>query len=277
MQVVAEVALTHDGSLGTAFAYVDAVARSGASAIKFQCHHGNPCQRFRPGTFFPQDDTRQGYYQRTAFTWDQWRRLSKHARSHGLKFALSVWSREAVRELADAVDMFKLGSSETANLDLVTACATTGKPLILSSGMSDFDELRAAVEAAWKYCREITVLQCTSEYPCPPERVGLNVLDDLRWRFCVPFWGRSYGLSDHSGTIWPSIVAAWLGASMVEVHVTLSREAFGPDVPASITTDELRRLVDGVRFVESMREHPVDKDAAARGMGAMRELFRGTA
>ncbi len=274
MIVVAECALSHDGSLGNAYAFVDAVARAGASAVKFQCHHGNTCKAFRPGTFFPQDDSRQGYYQRTAFAWDQWRRLAKHTRSHGLRFVLSVWSTETVAALCDAVDMFKLGASEIDNLPLVEACARTGKPLILSSGMSDTSEIRAAVELAWKHTSDLTILQCTSEYPCPPERVGLNVLDELKW-LCVPFWGRKYGLSDHSGTIWPSIVATWLGASVVEVHVTLSREAFGPDVPASITTAELRQLVDGVKFVEAMRANPVDKDAAARGMVAMRELFRG--
>ena len=275
MIVVAECGLTHDGSLGTAYSYIDAVARAGASAVKFQCHAGNTCQRFREGTFFPQDSDRQGYYERTAFTYLQWRGLADYARSSGLSFALSAWSVDTVGALDRFVDIWKLGASETNNLPLVEACARTGKPLVLSSGMSDWDELGEAVSTAWRHTRDITILQCTSAYPCPPERVGMNCIEDIRERFCIPFWGRKRGLSDHSGTIWPGIVAAWLGADMLEVHVCLSRECFGPDVPASITTGELRQLVDGVAFVERMRANPVDKDAAAREAVGMRQLFRG--
>jgi N-acetylneuraminate synthase len=94
----------------------------------------------------------------------------------------------------------------------------------------------------------------------------------------IPFFRERYqdafiGLSDHSGTIFPGIAAATLGAEVVEVHVTLSRGMFGPDVPASVTVEELRQLVDGIRFVERMRAHPVDKDAIAREMAPLRAIF----
>ncbi len=112
------------------------------------------------------------------------------------------------------------------------------------------------------------MLQCTSAYPCPPEQVGLNLIPFYRERY-----GTAVGLSDHSGTIFPGLAAATLGIDVLEVHVTLSREMFGPDVPASVTTGELRQLVDGVRFIERMTSRPVDKDCAAAALGSMRDLF----
>jgi N-acetylneuraminate synthase len=101
-----------------------------------------------------------------------------------------------------------------------------------------------------------------------PEALGLNVLSEIRRRYSC-----AAGLSDHSGTIFPSLAAVALGARVVEVHVTLSREMFGPDVQASVTTAELRSLVDGVRMIGKALEHPVDKDVAAAGMEDMRRLF----
>jgi N-acetylneuraminate synthase len=108
-------------------------------------------------------------------------------------------------------------------------------------------------------------MQCTTAYPCPPERIGLNMLPFFRERYdCF------VGLSDHSGTIYPGIAATAIGCDVLEVHVTMSRGMFGPDVPASVTIEELRQLVDGVRFVEKMRSHPVDKEAVARDMAPQR-------
>jgi N,N'-diacetyllegionaminate synthase len=112
------------------------------------------------------------------------------------------------------------------------------------------------------------VLQCTTAYPSAPEDIGLNVLGEMRDRYECPV-----GLSDHSGTIYPSIAAAAFGASILEMHVTLSREAFGPDVPASVTPEELRRLVEGVRFVERAMHSPVDKDESAEGLSDLRQVF----
>jgi N-acetylneuraminate synthase len=114
----------------------------------------------------------------------------------------------------------------------------------------------------------LTVFQCTSAYPCPPEKVGLNVVRELRERY-----GCRVGLSDHSGTVFAGLAAVTLGVDALEVHVTLSREMFGPDVPASLTTYELRELVHGVRFIERMNASFVNKDAVAAEMTQMRRVF----
>jgi N-acetylneuraminate synthase len=111
-------------------------------------------------------------------------------------------------------------------------------------------------------------LQCTSLYPCPPEKIGLNLIPFFRERYDC-----DVGLSDHSGTIFPGLAAATLGIEYLEVHVTLSREMFGPDVPASITSAALRQLVEGIRFIERMNAHPLEKDALIPHMKALRDLF----
>jgi N-acetylneuraminate synthase len=163
---------------------------------------------------------------------------------------------------------WKIPSGEITNLGLLDRVLGTGLPVLLSTGMSPLDEIDQAVERVRRSSVPLAVLQCTSAYPCPPEQVGLNVLAELRQRYGAPV-----GLSDHSGTIYPSLAAATLGARVVEVHVTLSRDMFGPDVVASVTTAELRQLVEGVRWVERMLAAPVDKDAAAAPLEPLRRAF----
>jgi N-acetylneuraminate synthase len=270
--IVAEVGLSHDGSLGLAHAFIDEIARNGADAVKFQTHiaeaESTPAEPFRV-KFSRQDATRYEYWQRIAFTEPQWQGLAEHAREKGLIFLSSPFSREAVDLLARlGMDMWKIASGEIGNLPLLDAMIATGRPMLLSSGMSDMVELDKAVERVRRAGLPLAVLQCTTAYPCPPERIGLNMIPFFRERY-----GCSVGLSDHSGTIYPGIAAATLGVEVVEVHVTMSRGMFGPDVPASITMEELRSLVDGIRFVERMRASPVDKDAIALEMAPLRAIF----
>jgi N-acetylneuraminate synthase len=144
----------------------------------------------------------------------------------------------------------------------------TRVPVIMSTGMSSVAEVDASVALVEAHDLPLVVLQCTSAYPCPPEKVGLNMISAFRERY-----GCGAGLSDHSGTIYPGLAAATLGADVLEIHVTLSREMFGPDVVASVTTSELRSLVEGVRFVDTMLANPVDKDALGAEAMPMRRLF----
>jgi N,N'-diacetyllegionaminate synthase len=270
--VIGEVGLSHDGSLGLAHAFIDEVARGGADAVKFQTHiasaESTPAEPFRV-KFSKQDGTRYEYWKRIEFSEAQWKGLAEHARDKGLMFLSSPFSREAVDLLARVgMAMWKVGSGEVGTVPLLDAMIATGKPILLSSGMSDLGELDKAVERVRRANVPLAVLQCTTAYPCPPERIGLNMMPFFRERY-----GCFVGLSDHSGTIYPGLAAATLGADVVEVHVTMSRGMFGPDVPASVTMEELRQLVDGIRFVEKMRANPVDKDAIARDMAPLRAIF----
>ena len=270
--VIAEVAQAHDGSLGTAHAYIDAVAKTGVDAIKFQTHiasaESTPDEKFRV-RFSPQDATRYDYWKRMEFTADQWQGLAEHARRLGLIFLSTPFSFAAV-ELLEKLDVpaWKVGSGEINNLPMIERMAATRKPVLLSSGMSPWEDLDRAVETICSRSSPVAVMQCTTAYPCPPEKIGLNVLEELRQRYGCPV-----GLSDHSGRIYASLAAATLGANLLEVHVVLSRECFGPDVSASLTTCELKQLVDGVRFIEQAITHPVDKQAEAAQLSELRSIF----
>jgi N-acetylneuraminate synthase len=270
--VIAEVAQAHDGSLGTAHAYIDAVARAGADAVKFQTHIAAEESTSREPwrvKFSLQDATRYDYWKRMEFREEAWAGLKRHAEERGLVFLSTPFSMAAVDLLERlGVVAWKVGSGEVGNLPMVERMAQTGKPVILSSGMSGWEELDGAVEAVRSHGAGLAVLQCTTEYPTPAERIGLNVMEEIRRRY-----GCATGLSDHSGTIYGSVAAAALGAEILEVHVTFSRECFGPDVPASVTTQELKDLVEGVRFIEKALNHPVDKDLTAAGMEGLRRTF----
>lgn len=271
--VIGEVAQAHDGSLGTAHALIDAIAEAGADAVKFQTHIAAAESRADEPwrvAFSYQDTTRYDYWKRMQFSAQHWAGLRSHSEDRGLAFLSSPFSIEAVDLLRDVgVAAWKIASGEVANPPLLDAIAQTGQPVLLSSGMSAWDELDDAVARLTKNSGgPLAVLQCTSTYPVPPQRLGLNILSELSERYHC-----AVGLSDHSGTIYPSLAAVALGARVVEVHVTLSREAFGPDVPASVTTAELNTLVEGVRYLDTALSAPVDKNSAADELAPMRELF----
>lgn len=270
--LIAEVAQAHDGSLGLAHAYVDAAAAAGADAVKFQTHlaeaESTPGEPWRI-RFSPQDETRYSYWQRTAFSESQWSELRAHAEALDLLFLSSPFSAEAVSLLTRVgVAAWKIPSGEVATPGLLEQVAATGWPVLLSTGMSPVAEVDRAVERLRAAGVAFAVLQCTSAYPCPPERVGLNLLAEFRQRYGCPV-----GLSDHSGTIYPALAAAALGAEVLELHITLSRDMYGPDVAASVTTGEFRQVADGVRFIERMTASPVAKDAMAGELAPLRALF----
>ncbi len=270
--IIGEVAQAHDGSLGMAHAYIDAIAAAGAEAVKFQTHiaqaESSAREPFRV-RFSKQDETRFDYWKRMEFRDEQWAGLVRHAHDKGLLFLSSPFSEEAADLLQRiGVPAWKIASGEVNNPLLFEHIAKTNLPILLSTGMSSLNEIDQVV--AWIRQRglPLAVFQCTSKYPTPPEALGLNMLSVFRQRYGVPV-----GLSDHSGTIYAGLAAVTLGASLLEVHVTLSREMFGPDVPVSITTAELRQLADGVRFIERSLANPLDKDAAAQEMQSMRQTF----
>lgn len=270
--IIGEVAQSHDGSLGMAHAFIDAIAAAGADAVKFQTHiaaeESTPQEPWRI-RFSPQDASRYQYWQRMEFSREQWLGLKQHADDAGVLFLSTPFSERAADMLAEiGMNVWKVASGEVSNLPLLKRVIASGHPVILSSGMSDWEELDRAVGLVRTNGNPLAVLQCTSSYPCPPEQVGINLLDEIRRRYDSPA-----GLSDHSGNIYAGLAAVTLGAEVLEVHVALSREMFGPDVPASVTTTELRQLVEGVRQIERMLASPVDKEEMAQELEPLRDLF----
>lgn len=270
--IIGEVAQSHDGSLGTAHAFIDAIAQAGADAVKFQTHiaaeESTPSEPWRV-KFSRQDESRYDYWRRMEFTEEQWLGLKEHADDSGLLFLSTPFSEKAVDMLRGiGMSAWKAASGEIGNLPLLKRMAEDGSPVILSSGMSNWAELDAAVDAVKSNGNPLAVLQCTSAYPCPPEKVGLNLLDEMKQRYGTPV-----GLSDHSGNIFAGLAATALGGEVLEVHVAFSREMFGPDVPASVTTVELKQLVEGVRQIEQMVSSRVSKERMAEQMEPLRQLF----
>lgn len=270
--VIGEVAQAHDGSLGTAHAYIDAIANAGCQAVKFQTHiaaaESTASEPFRI-RFSAQDTRRYDYWKRLEFSAEQWGGLAAHAAERGLVFLSSAFSTEAV-DLLQGLGMqaWKVGSGETNSAYLIEHMARTGKPVLLSSGMSGWDEIDRAValvEAAGVPC---CVFQCTSKYPCPPTDWGLNAIGEIRQRYRGPV-----GYSDHSGGIAAGMAAVALGADLLEVHVAFSRECFGPDVSASVTTAELKQLVAGVRDIRAATLARIDKNAVSGAMAPLRQIF----
>jgi N,N'-diacetyllegionaminate synthase len=270
--IIGEIAQAHDGSLGTAHAFIDAIADTGADAVKFQTHiadaESTPGEPWRV-KFSPQDESRYEYWQRMEFTEDQWHGLKAHADDRNLIFLSSPFSIEAFELLSRiGIKAWKIASGEVSNIPLIERIVSTGQPIMLSSGMSTTAELNEVVELIQEHGNDLTLFQCTSAYPVPAEKIGLNMLAEFRQRYEC-----KVGISDHSGTIFTGLAAATLGANAIEVHVTFSREMFGPDVSSSITTSELRQLVNGVKFIHDVISNPIEKDSIALEMQHLRDLF----
>ncbi len=269
--VIAEVAQSHDGSLGLAHSFVDAFAAAGADAVKFQTHiahaESTPAEPFRV-KFSYADATRYDYWKRMEFTPEQWAGLKSHAEERGLVFLSSPFSMAAFEVLqALGIGAWKVASGEISNPPLLDAMIGSGKPILLSTGASGWDEIAAAVARFDRAGVAFAVLQCTSRYPTPLAAVGLNVMDQMR-RFGAPV-----GLSDHSGTVYPALAAMARGAAVIEVHATFHKAMFGPDVPSSLTLDQLRTLAEARDAIHEIDTHPVDKDAANAELAHVRALF----
>ncbi len=270
--VIAEVAQSHDGSLDAAHGYIDAIAGAGAHGVKFQTHiaaaESTPHEPWRVA-FSAQDKSRFDYWKRMELSEVQWSELRAHAVEKGLLFISSPFSDEAVDLLARVgLDGWKVASGEVSTLPMLEKIAATGKPVLLSTGMSPWAEIDAAVGILRGGKGAFAVMQCTSLYPTPPEKTGLNVILELRRRYDC-----AVGLSDHSGVIYPAVAAVAQGIEVLELHVTFDREGSGPDVPASVTFEELSQIMEGIRFVETARRHPVGKDAQARELEDLRAIF----
>jgi N-acetylneuraminate synthase len=257
--LITEIAQAHDGSLGILHSYIDALAETGVDAIKFQTHiaeaESSLAEPFRV-KFSYEDDTRYAYWKRMSFTKEQWMGIKQHCEEKGLEFMSSPFSQTAV-ELLEEIGMqrYKIASGEVNNFLMLEKIARTGKPIILSSGMSSLAELDEAVAFLRPYGNELSILQCTTSYPTPPERIGFNVLAELRQRYP----GVRIGLSEHSSEIYTGLAAVALGAEILEFHAVFDKRMFGPDARSSLTIDQIKELVKGVRFLETALQHPVNK------------------
>lgn len=270
--IAAEIGQTHEGSLGAAFAFVDSISASGAQAVKFQIHFASEESSiddvFRVH-FSRQDKTRFDYWKRMEFTEEQWAGLIAYAKEKQLIVICSIFSEKAFELIKNLpVDGIKIASGEVSNEPLIQWAVDSRKPVFLSSGMSTLAECDKLVESVAARTSELVIFQCTSEYPTPLYRVGLNVLDEFSARYPIPI-----GLSDHSGTVYPGFYGISTSIAVLELHVTFSKELFGPDISSSVSFEDLRILTKFNSAMGEMKSHPVDKDEVANDLSNMRSLF----
>ncbi len=265
--IIAEIGSVHDGSFGNAIKLIEAAAAAGADAAKFQTHiAAAETLRNAPMPSYFKGEPRFEYFERTGFSRAQWKDLKQACEDSKVMFLSSPFSLEAVDLLEDVgVGTYKIPSGEVTNIPLLEKVRKTGKPVLLSSGMSNWAELDAAV-AALKGA-PLTILQCTSAYPCKPEEVGLNVIGEMAARYKIPV-----GFSDHTMGHAASFAAAAAGATVIEKHFTFSRAMYGSDAKHSMEPCEFRIFTDGLRDIWKMRSSPVDKNDVA-AFADMKRIF----
>ena len=250
--IIAEAGVNHNGSLDSAIGLVDAAADAGADAVKFQTFSADRLvsktaqkaeyQKAATGA----DESQYEMLKRLELSDVAHLAIAEHCRKRGIMFLSTAFDCDGVRYL-DTLGMpiFKIPSGEITNLPYLRTVSSCGKPMILSTGMSTMDEIRAAVSVLGE-SRDITLLHCTTEYPCPFSSVNLTAMVTMRKEFGLPV-----GYSDHTLGIEVPIAAVAIGARVIEKHFTLDRNQEGPDHKASLEPGELAKMVMAIRNVES--------------------------
>ncbi|MCY6383767.1 pseudaminic acid synthase [Hoeflea prorocentri] len=243
--VVAEMSANHNGRIENAFKIIDLAKEAGADAVKMQT--------YRPDTITLASDSdefliRDGLwagrslydlYEWAHTPWEWHEPLFDHARKRAITLFSSPFDTTAVDLLEDlGAPAYKIASFEAVDLPLIKYAAATGKPMIVSTGMADIEEIEEAIAAARDAgCKELAILHCVSGYPAPPGDYNLKTIPDMIERFgCVT------GLSDHTRDNTTAIASIALGAAIIEKHVTLDRNGGGPDDSFSLEADELAAL-----------------------------------
>jgi N-acetylneuraminate synthase len=267
--LIAEIGSVHDGSFGNALKLIEMAAKCGANAVKFQTHIADAeTIRNAPNPSYFQSEPRHEYFQRTGFNFEQWCKLKERCTECSVLFLSSPFSLEAVDLLEEVgVEVYKIPSGEVTNIPLLEKISLLGKPVLLSSGMSDWHELDAAVELFHGRC-ELVVMQCSSAYPCMPEYVGLNVIAEMKKRYgCV------VGFSDHTLGIAAPLAAAALGAVVIEKHFTFHKGMYGSDAKHSMDPHEFLQLSSALKEVWQMLDYPIDKNDVSTYL-EMKKIFQ---
>ena len=271
--IIAEVGQNHDGSLGIAHSYIDEISKAGADAVKFQMHFADEesslNDKFRK-KFSYKKETRYEYWKRMEFSVDEWLELYKHAKAKNLIFICSPFSIKAFNILNKMkVKFWKVASGEIDNLELISKMIRTKKKILLSTGMSSIKEIESVVNFfKRKKYSNFVLMQCTTQYPVKFSQVGINILDYYRNCFKC-----EVGLSDHSGSPYPSIYALSKNSSAVEVHVTFDKSLFGPDVKSSVNFDQLKQIVEFRNSKLLMDDSSFNKNKISKELKNYKHLF----
>lgn len=254
--IVAEIGSIHDGSLGNALKAIDTVKNCGADFVKFQTHIADAeSLPNAPNPSFFTDEDRNAYFKRTSFCLDEWKIIANECKKKGISFLSSPFSIEAVDILEKVgTNYYKIPSGEVTNLPLLEYISTLNKTVFLSSGMSSWEELSRAVKILRKG-GPLIIMQCSSIYPCPPEKVGLNEMIRMKETFNCPV-----GFSDHTLGHSASISAVALGSVLIEKHFTFSKLMYGSDAKHSMEPKEFAEFCKNIKEATLIRNNPIDKD-----------------
>jgi N-acetylneuraminate synthase len=248
--IIAEIGINHNGDLGIAKQMIDAAVHAGVDAVKFQKR--TPEIATPPDQQAQMRETPWGYItyleyrHRVEFTEEQYCEIEKYCTQKGIPWLVSVWDEPSV-DFMEKFDTpaYKIPSASLTDAGLIRKARATGKPVILSTGMSTMEQIRKGVKTAGE--KDLVLMHCTSTYPCEPEELNLKMVQTLRNEFP----NTPIGYSGHEVGLVPSAVAVALGACMVERHLTLDRAMWGSDQAASVEPGGFERLVKYVRVSEA--------------------------
>jgi len=248
--VIAEVGINHNGDLNVAKKIIDAAAHAGADAVKFQKRTPEVCtpldqqkqMRETPWGYISYLD----YRYKVEFNEEQYREIDRYCKEKKIDWMVSVWDEPSV-DFMEKFDTpaYKVPSASLTDHNLMKHVRKTGKPIIISTGMSTMDEIHKGVNAVGE--DNLVIMHCTSTYPCEPEELNLRMIETLRKEFP----NTPIGYSGHEVGLVPSAVAIALGASSIERHITLDRAMWGSDQAASVEPGGFERLVKYIRVTEA--------------------------
>ncbi|MFL7813716.1 MAG: N-acetylneuraminate synthase family protein [Anaerolineales bacterium] len=247
--ITAEIGINHNGDINIAKELIDAAVEAGCDAVKFQKRTPELCvppeQRDKIRETPWGNITYMEYREKVEFGEDEYSEIVDYCHRNKIDWQASAWDEPSVDflEKFDPV-VHKVASASLTDTALLQKIRAQGKPMILSTGMSDMDQIKAAVDLVGT--DDLILAHCTSTYPCPPEELNLRMIPTLRDLYPCPI-----GYSGHEVGLPTTVAAVVLGASLVERHITLDRAMWGSDQAASIEPGGLRRLVKYIRVVEN--------------------------
>ena len=269
--VIAEIGVNHNGILDYAFRLIDASVDAGADAVKFQKRTPELCvpedqkgkMRETPWGYISYLD----YRYKVEFSKEDYQEIDRYCKEKGMIWFASPWDEASVDFLEEFDPVcYKIASASLTDEVLLKRLKETGKPLILSTGMSTTKEIDQAIK--YLGTENLMIAHATSTYPCDPEELNLNMIQTLKDKYPVPI-----GYSGHEVGLVPSVVAVALGACMVERHITLDRALWGSDQAASVEPGGLRQLVKYIRVTEHSMGDGV-KQVYDSELGSLKKLRR---